>query len=428
MPTLIVVGALWGDEAKGKLVDVLAENADYTIRFSGGNNAGHTVRIGEKTFRFHLLPTGFLRPNCTAVLGGGMVVCPKSFVEEIEEISGLADEVGRLIVSGSAHVVMPWHRAFDCLEEERRARQIGTTQRGIGPAYEDKAGRRGIRVYDFVDPERFRQRVEEILPIKNAVLEAFGSEPILAEAVLEEYLPYAEKMAPYVGNVESEIRDALRQGKRLLFEGAQGALLDLDYGTYPFVTSSHPSTAGACIGTGLTPADVQNVLGVCVAYATRVGAGPFPTELSGEIADHIRTVGKEFGTTTGRPRRVGWQDLVALRYSAQVNGFTSLALTRADVLNGLDEVKVCVGYSIEGQTVEQFPTDTELLAKAEPIYETLPGWEGDLSTLKRFDDLPKELRQFVLRMEEFVGVPVSILSTGPKRHEVLIREPSLLWP
>jgi adenylosuccinate synthase len=427
MPTLIVVGALWGDEAKGKLVDVLAENADYTVRFSGGNNAGHTVRIGDKTFRFHLLPTGFLRPNCTAVLGGGMVICPKSFVEELEEITNLAGDVGRLLVSGSAHVVMPWHRAFDCLEEQRRTRQIGTTQKGIGPAYEDKAGRRGIRVYDFVNPERLRQRVEEILPMKNAILQALGADSISVQAVLDEYIPYAERMAPYVGDVEGEILRAIRNGRRLLFEGAQGALLDLDYGTYPFVTSSHPSAAGACIGTGMRPADVDQVLGVCVAYATRVGAGPFPTELSGEIADHIRTVGNEFGTTTGRPRRVGWQDLVALRYSAQVNGFTSLALTRADVLTGFEEVKVCVGYFIDGERTDEFPTDTERLARAEPIYESLPGWEGDLSGVSRYENLPDALKGFVARMEEFVGVPVSILSTGPKRNEVLIREPSLLW-
>lgn len=428
MPTLIIVGALWGDEAKGKLVDVLAEGADYTVRFSGGNNAGHTVRLGEKTFRFHLLPTGFLRPGCTAVIGGGMVVCPKSLLQEIDEVTVLAGNTGSLLISGSAHVVMPWHERLDCLEESLRAEGIGTTRKGIGPAYEDKAGRRGIRMYDFVEPERFRARVHEILPIKRATLRAMGGDADLSEDnILNEYLPLAERVRPYVSDVEHHLADAVGAGKRVLFEGAQGAMLDLDYGTYPYVTSSHPTAGGACMGTGLAPTRVDKVLGVCVAYATRVGGGPFPTELHDETGERIRQAGQEFGTTTGRPRRCGWIDLVALRYSAQVNGFTALAVTRADVLSGFDTVSLCVAYDLDGERTERFPTDTSALARATPVYETLPGWEGEIASARTFEELPAALRRFLARIEEFVGVPVAVVSTGADRSQVILRRPELLW-
>lgn len=428
MPTLIIVGALWGDEAKGKLVDVLAEGADYTVRFSGGNNAGHTVRLGEKVFRFHLLPTGFLRPGCTAVIGGGMVVCPRSLLQEIEEVTALAEGTGNLLVSGSAHVVMPWHERLDCLEESLRVEGIGTTRKGIGPAYEDKAGRRGIRMFEFVDPERFRARVREVLPLKRALLRAMGGEHDLHEdAILEEYLPLAERVRPYVADVEHHLAAAVAVGKRVLFEGAQGAMLDLDYGTYPYVTSSHPTAAGACMGTGIPPTKVDKVLGVCVAYATRVGSGPFPTELHDEVGERIRQAGREFGTTTGRPRRCGWLDLVALRHSAQVNGFTALAVTRADVLSGFDEVKLCTAYNVDGRSTERFPTDTAVLARATPVYETLPGWDGDISEIRAYDSLPEALRRFLSRIEEFVGVPIAVVSTGADRSEVILRRPDLLW-
>jgi adenylosuccinate synthase len=428
MPTLIIVGALWGDEAKGKLVDVLAEGADYTVRFSGGNNAGHTVRLGEKVFRFHLLPTGFLRPGCTAVIGGGMVVCPRSLLREIEEVTALAGGTGNLLISGSAHVVMPWHERLDCLEEATRAQGIGTTRKGIGPAYEDKAGRRGIRMFDFVDPERFRARVREVLPLKRALLRAMGGEDDLSEdAILEEYLPLAERVRPYVADIEHHLAEAVDAGRRVLFEGAQGAMLDLDYGTYPYVTSSHPTAAGACMGTGVPPTKVDKVLGVCVAYATRVGSGPFPTELHDEVGERIRQAGREFGTTTGRPRRCGWLDLVALRHSAQVNGFTALAVTRADVLSGFDEVKLCTAYDVDGQRTARFPTDTAVLARATPVYETLPGWAGDISGIRTYEALPETLRGFFERIEEFVGVPIAVVSTGADRSEVILRRPDLLW-
>lgn len=428
MPTLIIVGALWGDEAKGKLVDVLAEGADYTVRFSGGNNAGHTVRLGDKIFRFHLLPTGFLRRNCTAVIGGGMVVCPRSLLVEMEEVRALAGETGKLLISGAAHVVMPWHEQLDCLEESLRTEGIGTTRKGIGPAYEDKAGRRGIRMFEFVEPERFRARVREILPLKRALLQAMGGDADLTEdAILNEYLPLAERIRPYVTDVEHHLMEAVTAGKRILFEGAQGAMLDLDYGTYPYVTSSHPTAGGACMGTGLPPTRVDKVLGVCVAYATRVGSGPFPTELNDETGERIRQAGREFGTTTGRPRRCGWLDLVALRYSAQVNGFTALAVTRADVLCGFNEVRLCTAYDLDGERTERFPADTALLSRAQPVYETLPGWDSNPSAAKDYDALPDALRRFLTRIEEFVGVPVAIVSTGADRSEVIIRRPDLLW-
>lgn len=428
MPTLIIVGALWGDEAKGKLVDVLAEGADYTVRFSGGNNAGHTVRLGEKVFRFHLLPTGFLRPGCTAVIGGGMVVCPRSLLHEIEEVSALAGSTGNLLVSGSAHVVMPWHERLDCLEESLRAEGIGTTRKGIGPAYEDKAGRRGIRMFDFIHPERFRTRLREVLPVKNSLLKAMGGEDDLNEdAILDEYLPLAERVRPYVTDAEHHLAEAVGAGRRILFEGAQGAMLDLDYGTYPYVTSSHPTAGGACMGTGLPPTRVDAVLGVCVAYATRVGSGPFPTELDDETGERIRQAGREFGTTTGRPRRCGWLDLVALRYSAQVNGFTSLAVTRADVLSGFQEVRLCTAYDLDGERTQRFPTDTDALARAKPVYETLPGWSGDISAIRTYDALPEALRRFLARIEEFVGVPIAVVSTGADRSEVILHHPELLW-
>ncbi|MGI8922698.1 MAG: adenylosuccinate synthase [Fimbriimonadales bacterium] len=428
MPTLIIVGALWGDEAKGKLVDVLAEQAQWNVRFSGGNNAGHTVRTGGITYRFHLIPSGILHPDCTAVLAGGMVVCPKALLEELAETKEKAGTLGKLLISASAHVVFPYHRQIDALEEALRGdSKIGTTSRGIGPAYQDKAARIGIRMGEFVDPARFAARLKDVLGYKNKLLKLLGGESIDFDRLYYEYCTYATQIKPFVADVERDVNDAIRKGEPVLFEGAQGALLDLDQGTYPYVTSSHPIAAGACIGTGLSPNRVDNVLGVCVAYATRVGSGPFPSELCGELAERIREAGNEYGTTTGRPRRCGWLDLVALRQSCHMNGFTSLAVTRLDVLGGFDTVGLCTSYDIGGRRVDWMPSDANELEKAEPAFETMRGWEGDISGCRSFADLPEAARTFVERIAEFTETPVSILSIGASREETIIARPELLW-
>lgn len=428
MPTLVIVGALWGDEAKGKLVDVLAESAKWNIRFSGGNNAGHTVVTGGQTYKFHLIPSGILHADCTAVLGGGMVICPKALLEEYDQAAAQAGTLGKMMVSASAHVVFPYHRQLDELEEGLRASKIGTTSRGIGPAYQDKAARIGIRMGEFVDPARFRARLTESLKYKNRLLELLGGTPIDGDALYDEYARYAERITAFVCDVEQAVSDAVYAGDNVLFEGAQGALLDLDQGTYPYVTSSHPITAGACIGTGMPPTKVDNVVGVCVAYATRVGSGPFPTELTDEMGDRIRIAGNEFGTTTGRARRCGWLDLVALRQSCRMNGFTSLAVTRLDVLSGFSEVGVCVAYDLDGERVNWMPSDLEVLGRAKPIYEMMPGWTGDLSACRTVSDLPDAARAFLSRIERALETPVSLISVGADRDATIFARPDLCWP
>ncbi|KAA0224573.1 MAG: adenylosuccinate synthase [Armatimonadetes bacterium] len=426
MPTLVIIGALWGDEAKGKLVDVLASDADYVVRYSGGNNAGHTVQAAGHTFKFHLIPSGVLHKNVTAVLGAGMVVCPKAFLDELETTKQKSPELGRILISSAAHVVFPYHRTLDALEEENRGEgKIGTTSRGIGPAYQDKVARVGIRMCEFVDPERFRARLCEVVEYKNRVLDMHGKPGISIEPIIEEYSAYADKLRPFVCDADFEVNRAIHAGKRVIFEGAQGAMLDLDLGTYPFVTSSHPTAGGACL-VGLPPKKVDNVLGVCVAYTTRVGSGPFPTELSGEFADRLRIAGNEFGTSTGRPRRVGWLDLVALRHSCLMNGFTSLAVTRVDVLSGFGSIKACVGYKIGDEVTTEFPADTALLSRAEPQFETLEGWDGDLSACKSTNELPSGARGLIEFIERYTGVPVSLVSVGPNREETIVRDRGLL--
>ncbi len=424
MPSLIIVGALWGDEAKGKLVDVLSEEADYNVRYSGGNNAGHTVQADGESFKFHLIPSGILHPNITAVLSAGMVICPKALLDELETTLAKRPRIGRLLISGSAHVVFPYHRQLDALEEaERGENKIGTTSRGIGPAYQDKVARSGIRMWDFIHEERLRERLKSSLAAKNVRLK----EPIGFDALFEEYRGYADRLREFVGEAEWEVAEAVRSGKRVLMEGAQGALLDLDIGTYPYVTSSHPTAAGACLGTGLTPRAVDNVLGVCVAYTTRVGSGPFPTELCGDLAERIRSVGNEFGVSTGRPRRIGWLDLTALKFSCRMNGFTSLAVTRLDVLSGLSQIAVGVGYEIEGRRSDQFPTDLWKLEHAEPVLEYLPGWDADLTKLSSRSSLPKQAEALLSKIEAFTETPISIVSIGPDREQTMIERKDLLW-
>ena len=428
MSTLVIVGAQWGDEAKGKMVDVLAHEADVVVRYSGGNNAGHTVITGGKTFKFQLLPAGVLHPGCTSVLGGGMVVCPKSLIEEVAETRRQQPELGRLLVSSSAHVVFPYHRLLDRLEEEARgADKIGTTSRGIGPAYTDKVQRIGIRMGEFVEPEVFRRRLGEVLAVKNRLLEMFGEPKIAFDDLYVEYCGYANEICQYVRETDSVVQSAVMGGKRVMFEGAQGSFLDLDSGTYPYVTSSHPTAGGACIGTGIGPRHIDGVLGVCKAYTTRVGEGPFPTELLDDTGRTIRDQGNEYGTVTGRPRRCGWLDLVALRYSARLNSLSGLIVTRIDVLSGLHTLKVCTGYRIGGALLSGLPTTVSDWQRVEPVYEEAEGWSGDLRGARSLDDLPATARAYLRRIEEFVGVPVAIASVGPDREETIVVRPDLLW-
>jgi len=428
MPTLVIVGAQWGDEAKGKLVDVLGGEAELVVRYSGGNNAGHTVITGGQEFKFHLIPAGILHPGTTAIVGSGMVVCPKGLLEELDRTLTQKADLGTLVVSSAAHVVFPYHRMLDSLEEEARgSNRIGTTSRGIGPAYQDKVARIGIRMGEFVDPAVFPQRFAEVVQVKNRMLAMFGKEPLDTDALLGEYREYAERLRPFVKDTDPIVQDAVYSGKRVLFEGAQGTFLDLDSGTYPYVTSSHPTSGGATIGTGIGPRMINSVLGVCKAYCTRVGAGPFPTELLDDVGEWIRTHGKEYGTTTGRGRRCGWLDLVMLRDSCRLNSLSGLVVTRLDILAGFETVKVAVGYRLDGNEIHSVPSNTFEFERVEPVYKELPGWSGDLRRCRKFEDLPTEARSYLAFMEEYTGTPAAILSVGPDRDETIVVRPDLIW-
>ncbi len=428
MPTLVIVGAQWGDEAKGKIVDALGPQAKYVVRYSGGDNAGHTVTVGKQVFKFHLLPAGILHPNATAILGGGMVVCPKNLLKELDETRAVKPDLGRLLISPAAHVVFPYHKRCDVLEEQARGEaKIGTTARGIGPAYTDKTARCGIRMGEFVDPNVFPEKLKEAVALKNRQFSIYNEPELDADAILREYQPLAERLRPYVIDTETELAEAIEAGERVLFEGAQGTLLDLDYGTYPFVTSSHPIASGACLGAGVGPRAIDSVLGVSKAYTTRVGAGPFPTELLDAMGDRIREQGKEYGATTGRPRRCGWLDLVALRYSCRINSMSGLIVTRIDVLDGIEELKVCTGYRLNGKELRGMPTTPSAWDAVEPVYETLPGWNDGVRTARHFEDLPAEARNYLEFIESYTKTPVSIASVGPDRAETIMVRPNLIW-
>lgn len=428
MATLVIVGAQWGDEAKGKLVDVLGGQAHLVVRYSGGNNAGHTVIVGDQEYKFHLIPAGILHPNVTAVLGGGMVICPKGLLEEWDRTQAQKSELGTLMISPAAHVVFPYHRMLDKLEEAARGdNPIGTTSRGIGPAYQDKVARHGIRMGEFVDPERFAKRLREVLDYKNRLLAMFGEAELAFEPIYEEYTAYAERLRPFVKDTDVLVQDAVARGDRVLFEGAQGSFLDLDAGTYPYVTSSHPVAGGACLGTGIGPRDIDHVLGVCKAYTTRVGSGPFPTELLDDVGEWIRQHGKEYGTTTGRGRRCGWLDLVLLKHSARMNSLSGLVVTRLDILAGFETVKVATCYRFRGEVINYVPTDTDDFAACEPIYEEMEGWSGNLRTCRKLEDLPSTARTYLDRMAAFTGTPVAVVSIGPERDETIVVRPELIW-
>ncbi len=423
MANIVIVGAQWGDEAKGKIIDYLASQSAMVVRYGGGNNAGHSVTVGTEEYKFHLIPAGILHPGILCVITDGVVIDPGVLVRELDGLQARGISLSNLKISTSTHIILPYHRLLDELQEESRGNEkIGTTGRGIGPAYMDKAARIGIRMGEFVDPARFAIRLRAVLAEKNAILtKVYGHEGLDADALLQEYQGYAETLRPYVQDTAALVNRVARSGGGVLFEGAQGTLLDLDLGTYPYVTSSHPIAGGACIGTGVGPTMIDGVIGVAKSYTTRVGAGVFPTELLNETGHYIRERGHEYGTTTGRPRRCGWLDTMILRYAVQVNGLSCLALGHLDVLAGLDEVKICVGYeTTSGERLEDLPSDLPFRTDLKAVYETLPGWPEDLSNARTVEELPANARAFVSRVQELVGIPIATLSVGPAREQTII--------
>lgn len=424
MSVVVLIGAQWGDEGKGKITDFLARQADIVVRYQGGNNAGHTVVVGEEEYRLHLIPSGILYPEKMCLIGNGVVIDPAVLVAELEYLQKKGIATDNLRISPRAHLIMPYHKKLDEVQEEKKGQnKIGTTRRGIGPAYMDKAARTGIRVVDLLDRDEFARKLENNLEdvnfLLNRVYEVDGFD---FEEVFNEYTRYAEILRPYVADTSVILHEALDAGKKILFEGAQGTLLDLDHGTYPYVTSSHPTAGAACIGAGIGPTEIDKAVGVIKAYTTRVGEGPFPTELKDEIGQHLREKGREYGTTTGRPRRCGWFDGVAARYAARINGLDSFALTKLDVLTGVETIKICVGYRFQGEILREFPASLKVLAQCEPVYEELPGWTEDISGARDFSDLPQAAQNYVRRIEEITGTRVSLIGVGTRRSQTIVRE------
>ena len=430
MANVIVIGAQWGDEGKGKITDLLSRSADVVVRYQGGVNAGHTIVVKGQTFKLHLIPSGILYPDTKCIIGSGTVIDPKVLIGELDQIESLNISTKNLLIAETAHVTMPYHRLIDKASEERRGtHKIGTTGRGIGPTYADKSERTGIRMLDLMNPKELREQLEWTINYKNVILEKlYNLSPIDVSAVIEEYLGYAERLKPYVVDTSLEIYQAIRERRNILFEGAQGTLLDLDHGTYPFVTSSNPVAGGACVGTGLGPTMIDRVIGVAKAYTTRVGEGPFPTELSGEIGEQLCSIGAEFGTTTGRKRRCGWFDAVIGRYAVRINGMDCLAITKLDVLDGLEEIKVCVAYEIDGTRTEHFPTSSKKFAQCRPIYKTLPGWQQSTSDCRNLEDLPPQALDYLKFLAELVEVPIAIVSLGASRDQTIIVEDPIHGP
>lgn len=424
MPANIVVGTQWGDEGKGKIIDIIASRADVVVRSQGGNNAGHTVVNDGHTYKLHLIPSGILYKNTACLIGAGVVLDPKDFLSEIDDLSSRGISFDNLKIDPRAHVVMPWHITLDGLSEKFRGNSdIGTTKRGIGPCYMDKYERCGIRVYDLVHPEVFAEKVRMTGKLKNKIItEVYGGEPHDIEAIIKEYTEYGKRLAKYVDDVSVIVYEAAKANKTIMFEGAQATLLDIDFGTYPYVTSSHPLSAGVCVGTGVGPMIISNIIGVAKAYTTRVGKGPFPTELNDEIGETIRNKGGEFGTTTGRPRRTGWFDAVIVRHSVRVNGLSSLAINKLDTLGGIGDLKVCVAYKKpDGTVIENFPAALEELADCVPVYETLKGFDDDVSSCRSFDELPEACKKYIERLEELCDCHISMVGVGPDREQIIER-------
>jgi adenylosuccinate synthase len=422
MPGIVIVGAQWGDEGKGKVVDLLADQADAVIRFQGGNNAGHTIVRGDEQFKFHLIPSGILYPGKRCIIGNGVVIDPRVLTDEIDNLKARGVDTSGLRVSANAHLIMPYHLLLDSAGEARLGKlQIGTTRRGIGPCYADKAARLGIRVQDLLDEKILKQKIVAALEPKRLALRPFAKDPSLdLRTMTEEYLTFGHRLEQYIADTTALVHDLLDSNCTVVFEGAQAAMLDIDHGTYPFVTSSNPIAGAACVGAGVGPKDIDEVWGVTKAYTTRVGAGPFPTELDDEIGEELRQRGGEFGTTTGRARRTGWIDLVALRYAARINGLTSLVITKLDVLSGNERLPVCTKYrSAEGAVFERFPYHQSVLHHVTPIYEELPGWQEDIRECRTLSDLPEAARDYIEYIGEFLGVPVTLVGVGPGRDQVI---------
>jgi adenylosuccinate synthase len=426
----VVIGAQWGDEGKGKITDLLSEKAHVVVRYQGGVNAGHTVVVDQQTFKLHLIPSGILYPDTQCLIASGTVIDPEVLLKELDQLHQLGVSTHNLLIAERAHVTMPYHRVIDLAEEERRGvYKLGTTGRGIGPTYADKAERMGIRIVDLMHPDDLRERLSWAVPYKNVLLEKiYNLPPLDPEQIIEQYLGFAERLRPYVADVALTLTQAIRDRKNILFEGAQGTLLDLDYGTYPYVTSSHPIAGGACIGAGVGPTCIDRVIGVAKAYTTRVGEGPFPTELQEEIGEFLRQRGAEFGTTTGRQRRCGWFDAVIGQYSVRVNGLDCLAITKLDVLDELDEINVCVAYECNGQELHHFPSDPRTFAHCQPIYKTLPGWRQSTQGCRSIQDLPPAAHDYLKFLAQLMEVPIAIVSLGASRDQTIIVEDPIHGP
>ncbi|AFZ37042.1 Adenylosuccinate synthetase [Stanieria cyanosphaera PCC 7437] len=430
MANVIVIGAQWGDEGKGKITDLLSRSADVVVRSQGGVNAGHTVVVQGQTFKLHLIPSGILYPKTECIIGSGTVIDPQVLIAEMDQLQALGVSFDNLFISQTAHVTMPYHRLIDCASEERRGEyRIGTTGRGIGPTYADKSERTGIRVLDLINPDQLRRQLEWTINYKNVILERlYNIPPLNPDEVIIEYLQYAERLRPFIIDSSLKIYEAVQKRKNILFEGAQGTLLDLDHGTYPYVTSSNPIAGGACVGAGVGPTIIDRVIGVAKAYTTRVGEGPFPTELNGAIGQLLCDRGAEFGTTTGRRRRCGWFDAVIGRYAVRINGLDCLAITKLDVLDELDEIKVCVAYEIDGTTCAHFPTNASLFAHCKPIYKTVPGWKQSTTHCRTLEDLPQQALDYLKFLAELMEVPIAIVSLGASRDQTIIVEDPIHGP
>jgi adenylosuccinate synthase len=424
MKNVVVVGAQWGDEGKGKVVDIYTEFADDVVRYQGGNNAGHTLVVGDDKLILHLIPSGILHAGKRCIIGNGVVLDPEVFIKEVINLkgSGRLKDDGCLLLSESLHIIMPYHKRIDIAREARSgAKKIGTTGRGIGPAYEDKAGRRGIRLMDLIDRDLFARKLTEFLEEKNFLLEKMlGDKPFTFEEIFEQYCGYADVLRKYVADTSLLLYRDIREGKNILFEGAQGTLLDVDHGTYPYVTSSSTCVGGACTGAGVSPRDIHEVIGISKAYVTRVGSGPFPTELEDADGENLRQVGREFGSTTGRPRRCGWFDAIVAKYAVRVNGLTGVALTKLDVLDGFDTIRICNGYAYDGKTLDELPANLEIFDRCRPLYEEMPGWNSDISEARSFADLPENAQKYVRRLEELIGCPIVMVSVGARRDQTIM--------
>lgn len=423
MSTVVVVGSQWGDEGKGKVIDYLAREADVVIRGQGGNNAGHTVVVGEKKYALHLIPSGILNPKTVNLIGNGVVFDPEGFFKEVDQLEANGVDTSTIRVSDRAHLIFPYHKEIDRLMEEARGdNKIGTTQKGIGPCYMDKVERTGLRICDLMEPAAFKEKAALLIAQKNLFMERMYGAPALdADVIIDKYLEFGLRLKPFVADTGVIAHEAVTAGKKVLLEGAQGTLLDVDLGTYPYVTSSHPTSGGFTIGSGIGPNRIEKVIGITKAYTTRVGKGPFVTELDNETGDRIREAGHEYGTTTGRPRRCGWLDLVVVDYASRVNGMTGIALMLLDVLTGFDEVKICTAYEVDGAVQRHFPASLELLDRCKPVYTTLPGWTEDISEAKSYDALPEGAKNYVKFIEDYLGIPAQLISVGPRRDQTLVR-------